>query len=91
MFFQAWAIEPNLIDTQYAFTNPVLLKAAQEFHDQLKATNQELCTTLKEPVVIGADSMAITTCQPLEPVPNPAKPGEFLVPYVRTIPQSIQY
>lgn len=88
MFFQAWAIEPNLIDTQYAFTNPVLIVAADKFHEQLKAVNAKLCTLLKAPVVQGADSMAITSCQPLEPVENS---GKTLVPYVRTIPQSIQY
>jgi hypothetical protein len=98
MFFQAWAIEPNLIDTQYAFTDPGLQMAAAKFHEGLKAVNAKFCKLLGEPVVRGADSMAVTTCMPLEPIPHPddkdghkALHGDFLVPYARTIPQSIQY
>ncbi len=91
MFFQAWAIEPNLAETQYAFTDPVLLKASFEFHAGLKKVNAEFCHLLPAQVVKGGDSFAITTCMPLEPVENPNKPGEFLVPYEKTVPQSIQY
>lgn len=91
MFFQAWAIEPNLAETQYAFTNPKLLAASMEFHVGLKKVNETFCKVLPEPVVQGGDSMAITTCMPLEPIPHPDKPGEFLVPYAKTLPQSIQY
>lgn len=87
MFFQAWAIEPNLADTKYALPIPQLLLAAEAFNQDLKKVNADL---LK--FVPGSDNpldpTAITNCQPLEPVDAPT--GQS-VPYARTIPQSIQY
>jgi hypothetical protein len=37
MFFQPWAIAPNLDQTMYALTEPVLGKAADAFHTELRA------------------------------------------------------
>lgn len=98
MFFQAWAIEPNLADTQYAFTDPGLQAAAAAFHNGLDAVNDKFCKLLDTPVEHGADSKPVTRCMALKPIPLPAGTdhpaagnGGFLVPYERTIPQSIQY
>ncbi|TRW98415.1 hypothetical protein FNJ84_06475 [Paracoccus sp. M683] len=87
MFFQAWAIEPNLADTKYALPIPGLLQAAAAFSDALKKINDELLKFLPcsgSPI----DPTAVTDCQPLEPVGIPVGSA---IPYVRTIPQSIQY
>jgi hypothetical protein len=96
MFFQAWAIEPNLYETRYAFTEPELLKASQQFTKDLIKVNTKWCQIV-EPKPGSPDSG--TNSQPLVPVANPnwQIPGEptadiqFLVPFERTIPQSIQY
>lgn len=89
MFFQAWAIEPNLIDTQYAFTDQKLLDAAEEFHSALERVNNKWCQRIipsKEPY----GPTASTTCQSLVPM-SAAGRDQPEVPYERTIPQSIQY
>ena len=84
MFFQAWAIVPNLVDTRYAFTDPGLLAAAAEFNDDLKSVNSKLCHPITPKG--GPDpTEAVTNCQSLVPILDP------VVPYERTIPQSIQY
>lgn len=89
MFFQAWAIEPNLYDTAYAFTDKTLQDAADQFHLNLKKVNDDKCKRIipsKDP----AGPTAVTTCQPLLPMPAAGQDGPE-VPYERTIPQSIQY
>jgi hypothetical protein len=96
MFFQAWAIEPNLYETMYAFTEPELLAASTQFNDALLSVNEKMCHHVK-PKPGSPDTG--TNCQPLVPFANPnwQKPGDptsgiqYLVPFERTIPQSIQY
>lgn len=87
MFFQAWAIEPNLHDTRYALPHPALISAAGDFTRALKAVNDDLLKHVpKSENPIGPT--AITNCQPLEPIEGG---DDTAVPYARTIPQSIQY
>ena len=92
MFFQAWAIKPNLANIGYAVPDPELLDAAKKFKADLAAINDRLCRNL--PVPHKKDPLApsaVTTCQPLHPIPDPKDPDEWLVPFARTIPASIQY
>lgn len=89
MFFQAWAIEPNLIQTEYAFTDAALLGAVKTFHAALKTVNTARCKRIPFSTDPTAPT-ATTTCQPLEPLPDEGQ-GKPAVPYERTIPQSIQY
>lgn len=87
MFFQAWAIEPNLNDTRYALPNPELIGAATTFNENLKHVNDDLLRHVaRSPEPTGPT--AITNCQPLEPIEGDEATA---VPYARTIPQSIQY
>lgn len=72
LFFQTWAIPPNLDETYYAFTEPELQAAVQQFHQDLLAVSRD--QTLHHFMPLRADPHA-----------------EPPVPYVRTIPQSIQY
>jgi hypothetical protein len=81
MFFQAWTIKPNLVETDYQFDEPVLHAAQKAFHFALMQVNLKWCKPAPPPRNGGPDSL--TTCQPLV--------ATDLVPYERTIPQSIQY
>ena len=42
MFFKPATIAPNLEETYYAFTDPVLALAQKEFHEQLVLVSQDL-------------------------------------------------
>ncbi|WP_198671117.1 hypothetical protein [Oceanibium sediminis] len=75
MFFQTWAIKPNLAETMYAFTNKRLQDAYDAFQVALHAVNDRM----------KAD--ASTYFQPLVPDASIGASGT----YEMTIPQSIQY
>ena len=96
MFFQAWAIEPNLIDTKYGMPDGKLLAAAAEFDVNLNKVNDAFCKVISNTKPDPFAPQAVTTCQPLNPIPNPTPASHdpddaWIVPYARTIPQSIQY
>lgn len=77
MFFQPWAIKPNLNETLYAFTSPTLLAFASEFH-----------TDLERVAVDWQDSPFMPLANPAKPG---ASAEEIALGYAKTIPQSIQY
>ncbi|MCT4370091.1 hypothetical protein CLG85_006980 [Yangia mangrovi] len=87
MFFQAWAIEPNLFETRYALPDYGLQQAAKAFTENLSAVNAGLLQRVA-PSTSPDGPSAVTNCQPLHPIMD----GDTtIVPYERTIPQSIQY
>ena len=40
MFFKPWTLKPNLIETEYAFTDPGLVEAVGVFHEHLRAVSK---------------------------------------------------
>jgi hypothetical protein len=75
MFFKSVTIWPNLVDTTYAFTSPVLLAAQQTFHAELRAVSQKVAAVMP-------NFMQLETADPKK-----YSPEEYSV----TISASIQY
>jgi hypothetical protein len=90
MFFQAWAIEPTLADTLYAFTEPELLDATRNFRASLNEINKLFCHSVPPPTQPGMPD-PVTTCQSLVAVGESTGSTSRSVPLARTIPASIQY
>jgi len=82
MFFQTWAIKPNLNDTWYAFTDPALLGASKKFHEDLAAVSSN--KSLRQFQPLTPDQV------PADAVDDPEHPDPAQL-YARTIPQSVQY
>jgi hypothetical protein len=78
MFFRPWAIQPVLANTYYAFTEPALWAATEQFH-----------TNLKEVAARYPDGKFM----PLTPIKDdPISKRDKLYPAsARVLPQSIQY
>ena len=90
MFFQAWAIEPTLADTLYAFTEPELLDATRNFRASLNEINKLFCHSAPPPTQPGMPD-PVTTCQSLVAEEESTGSTSRSVPLARTIPASIQY
>jgi len=90
MFFQAWAIEPTLAETLYAFTEPQLLGAAETFRASLLEINDKFCHFVPPPTQPGIPD-PVTNCQSLVAMEESAGATSRSVPLERTIATSIQY
>jgi hypothetical protein len=69
MVFSVVTMEPNLIDTRYAFTDPALIDAAAVFHAELKAVDTKVHAIMPAFMRLEADSSA-----------DPAYPYDLTVP-----------
>ncbi|MGR4867960.1 hypothetical protein ACIPRI_03710 [Variovorax sp. LARHSF232] len=78
MFFMPSAIPPNLDQTYYAFTSPLLWLVQEGFHNNLDSVSTDKTLTQYMPL------------KAVEP-PPPLEPGPPEVPYALTIPASIQF
>jgi hypothetical protein len=58
MVFSVITMKPNLIETQYAFTDPVLMNAAAEFHVDLKSVDAKVRAIMPEFMRLEPDSNA---------------------------------
>jgi hypothetical protein len=79
LFFGPHAMAPNLNETYYAFTNPVLAADQMFFHDALTAVSQQYQYGLDKPFM------------PLDVTQAPEPPDPAYTNYELTIPASIQY
>jgi hypothetical protein len=82
MFFQPWAIKPNLHETRYAFTSPKLQAASLEFHRNLESVAEDWQNSPFMPLT----NPALSTSRNAPPTAE-----EVAFGYARTIPQSVQY
>jgi hypothetical protein len=76
MFFMPWTLPPNLNETYYAFTDPRLAMAQEQFHANLTAVSGD--PKLKQ-------------FMPLVPTPLVPERKDLPPPYSLSIPASIQY
>jgi hypothetical protein len=82
MFFKPWAVAPNLLDTQYAFTDPGLMQAAEKFRNALLSVSDRKDIHQFMPLSKG---------QICDKPHDDGTPGPTRAEYDDTIPSSIQY
>lgn len=82
MFFKPWAVEPNLLDTMYAFTDPGLMEAADTFKMALLKVSER--TDIRQFMPLRKGQICDKPHDDGTPGPTPAE-------YDDTIPSSIQY
>jgi hypothetical protein len=79
LFFGPHAMAPNLNETYYAFTNPLLMVVQKVFHDKLTGVSTQYQYGLDKPFM------------PLDESQAPAPSDPAYTKYELTIPASIQY
>lgn len=82
MFFKPWTLEPNLLDTQYAFTDAGLVEAVNDFKLDLTALSERTDIRQFMPLRVG---------QPCDRPSEDHPPGQTPAEYGDTLPPSIQY
>lgn len=75
MFFKSVTLWPNLVDTTYAFTSPVLLNAQRDFQAELRRVSHTVASVMP-------NFMPLETADPKKSTPEE---------YASTISASIQY